>query len=157
MTDLLLKPEDSGEIPAGPHFDPTNPGTHAWDCRCEVCPDPGPDTRNLTPYLATAPFPTTRRSPLETGEQPLYEPETIGVVDGPRPEPAAVLALVGYTSTVDGELVPDATYPPTTGEPAPYPKPNPAPPPPGSVYVGRHRKTIRWRLARLRARIGGAR
>jgi hypothetical protein len=58
MTDLLLTPEDTGEIP--------------------TAVDPGPDTRNLAPYAAgLGPF-------LRKGEltEPVpYEPHTIGVVD----------------------------------------------------------------------------
>jgi len=56
MTDVLLRPEDSGEIPTVPQFDPDNPGTHAWDCDCErEQNDPGPDTRNLSGYAAGLP------------------------------------------------------------------------------------------------------
>lgn len=36
MTDLLLRPEDTGEIPTGPRPDPDQPGE---------------DTRNLAPYV----------------------------------------------------------------------------------------------------------
>jgi hypothetical protein len=93
MTDLLENP-DTGEIPAV---------------------DPGPDTRNLAPYEMTGPALRL----YATGEQPAYAPETIGVVDEPRPEPAAVLALV------DGLTAPPN---PDRGEPTPMPIPGPKPP-----------------------------
>jgi hypothetical protein len=123
MTDLLLSPEDTGEIPTGPAFDPDNPGTHAWDCDCErEQHDPGPDTRNLAPFTAgLGPF-------LRKGEltEPVpYEPHTIGVVD-------------------------DLATPGTPGTPGPDPTPPfpPPPPPPMPAIDDRPRSAgeeIAWR------------
>lgn len=134
MTDLLIRPEDSGEIPAV---------------------DLGPDTRNLAPYEMTGPALRL----YATGEQPLYEPATIGLVDEPRPEPAAVLALL---TPATGPTNPDRDV---------EPQPMPIPPQKSMSAVDAHAWELRWRSeaargwwARLRYRgehrahrIGGAR
>lgn len=59
MTDLLLKPEDTGEIPR------TVPGEKTVRIVGEA-------TQRLNPMIATAPFPALRRSDA-TGEIPRYD------------------------------------------------------------------------------------
>lgn len=113
--DLLTRdPNDTGEIPAV---------------------DPGPDTRNLAPYIGLPP--ALRRPTVE------------------------VPALAGCRATLDGELVPTGFQAPTDPR-IPHPDPLPPPPPPtpgwhGSedfpapsrlvdvrTHVGRHRRPSRW-------------
>jgi len=72
MTILAAGPTDSGAI-----LHPDIVDTH----RFEV----GERTRNLAPYRHGLP-PAYRRSGL-TGDQPVYEPQTIGVVDLQEPPP----------------------------------------------------------------------
>jgi len=143
MTDLLIRPEDSGEIPAV---------------------DPGPDTRNLMPYVEGLP-PAARRP--------------------------TVPLLADCEATLDGELVPsgrggcrridtsdeDEFGPQVPPPPKPLP-PLPAPSPQDGRPLsaadedawreswrpepGRHRRRSRWGwltvpLAMLVQRIGGDR
>lgn len=128
MTDLLLKPEDTGDIPLA---------------------DTGETTRRMHPMIATGPFPTLRSADADTVAEAL-PPRTIGVVDQPRTsEPAAVLGLIGSCRRIDPSD-PDEfeTVPP-------MPMPVPPPPPDPKVddvwqapverpAVGRHRRPSRW-------------
>ena len=140
MTDLLLKPEDTGEIPTGPAFDPANPGTHAWDCDCDCCDDAGEilavgeSTERLNDYLVpTGPFypgETRRRPTVVEGLIESYGPHRKDLSDPDEFE------RVG----------------PTQPAPKPMPAPGPPPTPSGEVlweyvpapYAGRHRRPSRW-------------
>lgn len=126
MTDLLLKPEDTGDIP-----------------RTDAV---GEGTRNLAPYVRNLPPTQVLRRANATGEIPLYVPA--GLINN---EPTAVLALIGGCRTV----VPndeDFVRPGQPGYPNPDPLPPPPPPKPSDVWeaapaarhIGRHRRPSRW-------------
>jgi hypothetical protein len=78
MTDLINPAETHVHLPN-------------WAAATELHPAVGERTRNLMPYTETPP---SLRRPHATGETPVYEPETIGVVDPP---------------VITGEILTDAT------------------------------------------------
>ena len=156
MTDTLLDPNDTGEIPR-----------LVGETRIRI--DTGEATQNLAEYARVMPpMAAIPRRVFDLDDTVIYMPETIGVVgldDKPYPKPpyplppnpkydlAAAqpvapwervvdtgrLTILGsLTAAPDGELRPAA--------PGPFPVPLPPTPPPApqpSGYVGRHRR-VRW-------------
>jgi hypothetical protein len=113
----------------------------------------GETTQRLRVDIATGVFPLVVRSALaETTAEAINRPETIGVVDQPRPtRPAAVLDLIGACRRIDTSDPDEFEVLPTS----PIPMPVPPPPPDPQVDevweapivrppVGRHRRPSRW-------------
>lgn len=130
MTDLMLRPEDTGEIPTGT-------GTHAFACDCDRCaersaPSVGERTENLQPYLHLPPAlrrPTVVLTLIEGHQRIVPDGEDIL-----RPGDPGYLAPAPANPTT---LPPDPTPPPTPADALWEAEPVPA-------YAGRHRRASRW-------------
>lgn len=128
MTDLLLDPNDTGEIPAA-------------DTTAHI--DLGETTRNLAPYME---HPPALRLAVTEPTAEISLPQTIAVIDEADTERLYTLGEV-ETAVMQRHLdagfaAPIAAW----GEPLPAPIPLPPDPPvpaPGK-YVARHRARARW-------------
>lgn len=117
MTDLLVKPDDTGEIPR----------------------PVGETTERLHPMIATGPFPTIRRSDA-TGEQPVYRPSGFAYLDTEVSRATVVIELIeGLVERPDRVPLPDPLPPPPPPKPANVWQAEPEP-----AYVGKHRRPSRW-------------
>jgi hypothetical protein len=120
MTDTLLSPDDTGEIPQP-----------VGETRIRI--DTGEQTRNLAEYVITAPsFDAIPRRVFEMDDTVIYMPETIGLA-GPQSPPPPLppvppappqydmdterLSLLGTVAGLDGDLY---SAPPTLRRSVPY-------------------------------------
>jgi hypothetical protein len=144
VTDTLLDPNDTGEIPrpVGEH-------------RMRI--DTGEKTQRIDPRLIKAPsFDAIPRKAFDLEDTVVYHrdtvvyhlPPSIGVI--PDPETVTLTLLGSLTAAPNGDLRPAA--------PGPRPGPLPPTPPPAPKprYVGRHRLSWNGRARRLLAQVGVA-
>jgi hypothetical protein len=154
MTDLLLHPDDSGEVTRLPGEETVR---IVGETQTRMWIDTGEKTQRIDPRIVDAPsFDAIPRKVFDIDDTVIYrrdavvydQPPTFAVVSDPETEQLTVLGSL--TADITGEFHPSAPGP----QPGPLPPdPQPAPDPqPG--YAGRHRLSWGGRVRRLLAGMG---